>query len=778
MHFNTKYIFQGDSKKEIDKKINYNFDQILSFAVGPNGHIGAKGPTGFPGPAGKRGLSGGAGARASLWFNQLTQPSASISLQGDLWVDESTPASDVKILGPTGTWTNTGYSLFSSDYFKSYSGISGPAGVTDKFAIAFNNSGILNPYNELDTSLVISDKTLNSTNSNPNRSKLLISTEDQILNPVFSFIKSTSVTSSVPSFYWKSTGSSVALRFNSSAPLTINSLLGLSVNTSSARTLLTGNLMSITAGSGISIKHTSDFYFNSNTTIGTGSYFSLTTNNIVVNPSYYWAKEPTKIISGESNTITFNTSKTLSNPGAPFSYGLNVNVTEGVNNPFEFIDSNGAQIFSSRPKGAFGSGSYLQTIFGSTGGFTTGGTAGPYLYNVRGLKEIRISSAPQLTSCYQYGTVGIGRGNTLLSNVINLSNQLSFWDSNFIMVTPAWPGVGTTGSFYLYVPTTTAPVSPLYYTNQDPNFFDDQFAAGSPTRSGATHYRIFANDLSSNKATAQIKIIGLVWDYLNFTSGVQSINTRYYMKFPQNRDTQTQFYGCSYVDLFWSYGTSSTNGNPKIFWKTCTGSAGFINITNRYGTTTPVVSSPPPPPPPPPNPNFPPPPPSPGGGGGTITFCCFAPGTLITMADMTYKLIEDVKVGDLVLSFDFETGENIANGVRKILSPIRSDIYEYKLSDGTSLKATVEHPLYVINKGWTSSDPAMTKMVYDLDAEVIEIGDVFLTSDKKGLVVEDIIRMEIETVTYTFSTVNEEAMNYYANGVLSHNVYATLQCEI
>jgi hypothetical protein len=74
MHFNTKYIFKGDTQKEIIGKINYNFDQILSFAIGPDGHPGPRGATGIYGPAGKRGAMGNTGPRASQWYKQPTEP--------------------------------------------------------------------------------------------------------------------------------------------------------------------------------------------------------------------------------------------------------------------------------------------------------------------------------------------------------------------------------------------------------------------------------------------------------------------------------------------------------------------------------------------------------------------------------------------------------------------------------------------------------------------------------------------------------------------------------
>lgn len=50
--------------------------------------------------------------------------------------------------------------------------------------------------------------------------------------------------------------------------------------------------------------------------------------------------------------------------------------------------------------------------------------------------------------------------------------------------------------------------------------------------------------------------------------------------------------------------------------------------------------------------------------------CSFVPGTLVLMADGTYKPIEQIQVGDLVLATDPETGET---GPRTVLAPLTSD---------------------------------------------------------------------------------------------------------
>ena len=114
MHFNTKYIFKGDTKKDIVEKINYNFDQILSFAVGPDGHQGAMGATGIYGPAGRRGSTGASGIRASNWYKQPTEPLSPNT--NDVWIDNSITDGNIKVFNypiPSNTWNDSGYTFLN-----------------------------------------------------------------------------------------------------------------------------------------------------------------------------------------------------------------------------------------------------------------------------------------------------------------------------------------------------------------------------------------------------------------------------------------------------------------------------------------------------------------------------------------------------------------------------------------------------------------------------------------------------------------------------------------
>ena len=549
MDFNIKHIFSGDSAAEIKDKVNYNFNQIISFSAGPDGHIGDKGIKGFPGPSGKRGATGSQGTRANNWYRQSIQPVGPIPF--DKWIDESTSNNAIMEFSTGGSWVDTGYAIFTSSFFKSYDGVIGPGGIIYRFSIGFSNSGVVNTN---ETSLLVSDKIPTSSDSNPNRTKLIISTSDQTSSPILAFTKANLVDSGMPSFYWRNTGQSAFLRFYSGYSFTFNSILGLTVDSATSRTLLYGNSMNITAVGDFRLFVGSDFYFNSNVTSGKSTAFSVSSSNIILNSTYFRSNIPIAITSGQTGAFALDTNKNVIGLSGT-SYGVIIETTNSAPNSFEFLDSNGVQILAGKTKSAVGSGNYNQVVFGQSGGI--GGTSGPYLYHVKRVTEVRSNFVGPLP-CYEYGT-------TSTSNItyIDLSSA-ALWDTNYLLVTPPL-GAYT----HIKIPSPITPLDPIYSLNTGGN------------------YRILFNDNAHVSTTdgREGSFYGLVWDYNSFSLGR---TIRYFLTFPQRIDSTSQTPGCTYVDLFYSPITSTTNANPKIFWKTCNGSAGFINVTDKYnvGTST------------------------------------------------------------------------------------------------------------------------------------------------------------------------------------------------
>lgn len=156
---------------------------------------------------------------------------------------------------------------------------------------------------------------------------------------------------------------------------------------------------------------------------------------------------------------------------------------------------------------------------------------------------------------------------------------------------------------------------------------------------------------------------------------------------------------------------------------------------------------------------------------------CFVAGTKILLENGLTKNIEDVVVGDYVVSFDLKNNKSKVSKVLNIFSKNIDKIVEYEFSDGSTLRATLDHPIYVIDKGWCnySGEPEQykqgsiegTKPVKKLEVEKIQIGDILkLHNGDVELISMNVI--EESTLVYNLSEI-ETYHTYFANNILVHN---------
>ena len=546
MHFNNKYINLGDSEDLIKDKINYNFNQILSFAVGQEGLIGPKGATGIPGPSGKKGETGPTGNRATDWTRGTTFPSVTTQ-EFDLWIDDSSGVGDVYERGSTsGSWNYTGFSLYNSDYFDVYTSIIGPVGSNDKSATGFKSSLISNS-----TSLVISDTIFSSSNINPNNSKLLISTEDQITNPILSFVKSNGDTTISPSFRWRNTGPSSYLVLDIPGDLRISSLLDTTI--SSFDPTGAGGTGFFRSGGSILGNTSGDINWISPYRIifqTPNSPFTLSSLNFGIDTSKIYSNRLTEISNNFSTISPVYSLASIPTSGSLYNYtgGINVNSDSSEYRVFDFTGMDGHSVLYGLPSGSLSSGNHKQTVFGASGGGGTGSTGAPYSYHVK-----RLNNISGTVSTIRFNTYSERNSNPLptkqsKSNVVNLTDG-SLWNSNLIVFTPT---NSLTSDVYLYVPSSVnSTLDPLYYLGE------------------GNEYRVYLNEEVSSPTNG---IKGICYDY--FYSSANNVFIR-----PVFIDLPSP---CTYVDLFWASKGSNTNPNGRIFYKTCSGSSGFLDMTNYY----------------------------------------------------------------------------------------------------------------------------------------------------------------------------------------------------
>jgi RHS repeat-associated protein len=151
---------------------------------------------------------------------------------------------------------------------------------------------------------------------------------------------------------------------------------------------------------------------------------------------------------------------------------------------------------------------------------------------------------------------------------------------------------------------------------------------------------------------------------------------------------------------------------------------------------------------------------------------CFIAGTKITMSDGVLKNIEDVRVGDIVKTYNFELEKVENNEVLKTISPVQDKLIKISLQNSIVNINTVDHPYFVKGKGWCSYKPIDTKKRYNFDVKQLEKNDTcYLLNGGDEIVEIKIINIEStnrEERTYNLSEVKNNH-NFFANGILVHN---------
>lgn len=136
---------------------------------------------------------------------------------------------------------------------------------------------------------------------------------------------------------------------------------------------------------------------------------------------------------------------------------------------------------------------------------------------------------------------------------------------------------------------------------------------------------------------------------------------------------------------------------------------------------------------------------------------CLTGDTLITMADGTYKRIDEIEFGDSVRTIDPETLEIVADTVTysDVGNDKTADHYDvWTFSDGTIIKTVRRHRFYNLER---------RAMVY---MDEWNIGEH--AYNEKGEAVALVSHERIND-TVNFYTIFTEKNNYFANGLLSGN---------
>lgn len=152
---------------------------------------------------------------------------------------------------------------------------------------------------------------------------------------------------------------------------------------------------------------------------------------------------------------------------------------------------------------------------------------------------------------------------------------------------------------------------------------------------------------------------------------------------------------------------------------------------------------------------------------------CFISGTKVTMSDGTSKKIEDVIVGDSILTYNIESKTIEIGKVENVVTPIHSQFIELQFDNNVMNTNTLDHPYYLKNKGWCSYNPKMTMSNYGLKVGKYKEGDIVLHYDDAKKRTDEIRIKKIKIILKEQKTYNLQKVSknhdFFANGILVHN---------
>src|SRR3989338_6818433 len=124
-------------------------------------------------------------------------------------------------------------------------------------------------------------------------------------------------------------------------------------------------------------------------------------------------------------------------------------------------------------------------------------------------------------------------------------------------------------------------------------------------------------------------------------------------------------------------------------------------------------------------------------------------GTEITMGDESKKKIEEVKIGDGVLSYDENRKRNVISRVSGVFNHVMLGYYVLD----NELKITATNPIFVNGKWGYPPE--------------LKVGDELLTAEGKEKKIRSIKYVGGEVKVYNLQI--EKTGNYFAEDVLVHN---------
>lgn len=153
---------------------------------------------------------------------------------------------------------------------------------------------------------------------------------------------------------------------------------------------------------------------------------------------------------------------------------------------------------------------------------------------------------------------------------------------------------------------------------------------------------------------------------------------------------------------------------------------------------------------------------------------CFVAGTLVSLADGTTKIIENITPGEKILSVNTETMVVEEDEVLMIPNVVKKyRVIEAQFDNGVINKFSPAHPYWVVGKGWSVVDSEEAKKELNFTVNKMQVGDTVLYLKDGQLINCKLVKLEITEDWVEMYNVEFVKNNhsFFANGILVHNKF-------
>jgi len=148
---------------------------------------------------------------------------------------------------------------------------------------------------------------------------------------------------------------------------------------------------------------------------------------------------------------------------------------------------------------------------------------------------------------------------------------------------------------------------------------------------------------------------------------------------------------------------------------------------------------------------------------------CFVEGTLVSLVNGRQKPIEDLMVGDQVLTYNLDESKTEAGHICAMPESDASHVACLSFEDGTQITSTLNHPYYVQGKGWCSVQPEQIQIYYNVKVKPLTVGDSCYSQTQKSWIKLVDISPQDAPMVRVLTLVVEPNHNFFANTILVHN---------